>query len=512
MYEGERTLTKNIVVLKNTFYMFFRMFFVMFLTLFSTRLLLKTLGFEGYGIYDLIFGVVILFNILSGSMATTLQRFYNISHEDSHKKSSIYSVSLQIFSLIGLLILGFGFSLSSVVVSHLNIPIYRIDDAAVFFNLCIINLVFMVFRLPFIALLISNEKMGIYASVSIFDAVLKFLGVLLLSYLSVNVSNLVAYGYILSLATCIVTLTYIFICYMQLRMPKIQRKVERKYYKEILSFSGWTLFGSSAALFSQQGLAIVLNKFFGVLVNAANAIAQQVYTAVYQFVSSFQTAYSPYLMQTYAQGNFGKLKELIVFFTKFSVFLYLILALPLFTFTDFILELWLGNVPEYAVWFTRLTLLVVLFEVLSAPLWLTIQASGNIQNYQIIISAILMLNLPIAYLCFHVWQQPIFAFIAKIFTGILAYLFRVYNVHRLDCLDFNDYISGLIFKLVFLILIVSPIICFNMYKDDFDIYEVLLNTAYIEFTLVAGSLLLLINHNERKVIFNFMSKFLKRFK
>jgi O-antigen/teichoic acid export membrane protein len=484
----------------------------MFLTLFSTRLLLKELGFEGYGIYDLIFGVVVLFNILSGSMATTLQRFYNVSKNDHDKQSNIYSVSLQIFSLISLFILFAGFSLADIVVGYLNIPIYHINEAVIFFQLCIMNLVFMVVRLPFVALLISNEKMGVYASLSIFDAVLKFLGVLLLSFMSLKASSLVVYGFILSLITFIVTLGYVVICYLQLNMPKIQRKINKNYYKEILSFSGWTLFGSGAVIFSQQGLSIILNKFFGVLINSANAVAQQVYNAVYQFVNSFQTAYSPYLMKVYAEDDFEKLKKLIIFFTKFSVFLYLILALPLFTFTGFILEFWLGGVPEYAVWFTRLTLLVVLFEVLSAPLWLTIQASGNIQNYQIIISLILILNLPITYLCFHVWQQPIFAFIAKILTGILAYLFRVYSVRCLSCLDFNDYIAGLLFKLVLLMIILSPIIYFNVYQDNLDIYMVLLNTMYIELALIVGSLLLLINHNERKVIFNFMSKFLKRFK
>lgn len=505
-------MSNKITVIKNTVYMFLRMFFVMFLTLFSTRLLLKELGFEGYGIYDLIFGVVVLFNILSGSMATTLQRFYNVSKNDHDKQSNIYSVSLQIFSLISLFILFAGFSLADIVVGYLNIPIYHINEAVIFFQLCIMNLVFMVVRLPFVALLISNEKMGVYASLSIFDAVLKFLGVLLLSFMSLKASSLVVYGFILSLITFIVTLGYVIICYLQLNMPRIQRKINKNNYKEILSFSGWTLFGSGAVIFSQQGLSIILNKFFGVLINSANAVAQQVYNAVYQFVNSFQTAYSPYLMKVYAEGDFEKLKKLIIFFTKFSVFLYLILALPLFTFAGFILEFWLGGVPEYAVWFTRLTLLVVLFEVLSAPLWLTIQASGNIQNYQIIISLILILNLPITYLCFYVWQQPIFAFIAKILTGILAYLFRVYNVRCLSCLDFNDYIAGLLFKLVLLMIILSPIICFNMYQDNLDIYMVLLNTMYIELALIVGSLLLLINHNERKVIFNFMSKFLKRFK
>nr|EKV2635003.1 hypothetical protein [Acinetobacter baumannii] len=254
------------------------------------------------------------------------------------------------------------------------------------------------------------------------------------------------------------TLVYVLMCYMQLNMPKLQKRVEKKYYKEILSFSGWTLFGSSAALFSQQGLSITLNKFFGVLVNAANAVAQQIYTAVYQFVSSFQTAYSPYLMKTYAQEDFDKLKKLIVFFSKFSIFLYLLVAVPLFTFSDQILQLWLGRVPEHAVLFTRLTLVVILFEVLSAPLWLTVQASGNIRRYQMVISCILTLNLPIAYMSFMVWKQPMLAFIAKTLTAILAYIYRVHNVHSLKCLNLLEYFKQLILRICLLLIVMTPIV------------------------------------------------------
>ncbi len=490
--------------------MFFRMFFVMFLTLFSTRLLLKTLGLEGYGIYDLIFGIVILFNIFSGSMATTLQRFYNISQGDSSQQSNIYSVSLYIFVIVGFLILLFGFSSANIIVNKLNIPIYSTNEAVIFFQLCVLNLVFLIFRLPFIALIISNEKMGVYASISIFDAILKLLGVLFLSLLSLNISKIVFYGYILNIVTFIITLSYVFVCYLQLNMPKIKREINKKSYKEILSFSGWTLFGSSAALFSQQGLSITLNAFFGVLINAANAVAQQIYIAVYQFVNSFQTAYTPYLMKTYAEGNYEKLKKLIVFFSKFSVFLYLLIAIPLFAFAEPILKLWLGSVPEHAILFTRLTLLVVLFEVLSAPLWLTIQASGNIQRYQVIISFILILNLPIAYMCFMVWKQPIYAFVAKIFTAILAYIYRMYSVRSLKCLNYKEYTIALIFPLFILLLVMSPVIYYYMYHNILSFPIALLNVFCVILSVIVGAFFLLLDRNEHKIIFNFVAKFFKK--
>ncbi|QTD60215.1 hypothetical protein J4G44_02835 [Acinetobacter towneri] len=490
--------------------MFLRMFFVMFLTLFSTRLLLKTLGFEGYGIYDLIFGVVVLFSILSGSMATTLQRFYNVSQGDPYKQSSIYSVSLQVFSIVGLLILIFGFTFSNNIVGCLNIPIYQTYDAVVFFRLCVANLVFMIFRLPFIALLISNEKMGVYASISVFDATIKFLGVMLLGILSLNISNLIIYGCILSFISLIVTLIYIMMCYFKLDMPKLRRKVPKLYYREIFSFSGWTLFGSSATVVSQQGLSITLNIFFGVLINAANAVAQQIYTAVYQFVSSFQTAYSPYLMRTYTQQDFEKLKQLIIFFSKFSVFLYLLLAVPLFAYADAILKIWLENVPDYAVSFTRLTLIIVLFEVLSAPLWLTVQASGNIKRYQVFISIILIMNLPIAYLCFMVWEQPILAFVAKIFTSVLAYIYRIYSVSCLGCLNIKKYTLGLVCKLFLLLLVMSPVVSIFMDYQNQSILDAVLSILVIISVFIIISFFILIEKSEYKkiydIIFNFFGK------
>jgi O-antigen/teichoic acid export membrane protein len=295
-------------------------------------------------------------------------------------------------------------------------------------------------------------------------------------------------------------------------MPKLQGKINKNYYKEILSFSGWTLFGSSASLFSQQGLSITLNNFFGVLLNAANGVAQQIYTAVYQFVNSFQTAYSPYLMKTYAQEDYESVKKLIVFFSKLSIFLYLLVALPVFTFADFILQLWLVNVPEHAVMFTRLTLVIVFFEVLSAPLWLTVQASGNIKHYQIVISFILILNLPIAYFCFIVWQQPIFAFFAKIFTAILAYIYRVCSVRSLSCLNFKEYTRALVFRVFLLLLLIAPIIWNYINLKGQNVLGIALNVLVINSLLILCSVFVLLNRSEQKKFLNIIYSFLSRLK
>lgn len=502
---------KEIKVIKNTLFMFLRMFFVMFLTLYSTRLLLKILGFENYGIYDLIFGIVLLFNILTGSIATSLQRFYNVTQGDSFKQSYIYSVSLQIFVIVSLLVLGLGLFSAESIVYSLHIPQNKIYISVFFFKLCVLNLFFMILRLPYIALLISNEKMGLYALVSVIEAILKFIGIYVLTFWSGANDLLSIYGLILNIVTLVVTVLFVLACFIKIDMPNFYIKNDKQYYKDVLLFSGWSLFGGSAVLLSQQGLSILLNKFFGVLINASNAITQQVYSAVYQFVNSFQTAYSPYLMKTYADGDFEKLKKLIILFSKFSIFLYLLIAIPLFTFTEQILRIWLHDIPLHTVIFVRLTIVVVLLEVMSGPLWLTIQASGIIHRYQVVVSLIMILNLPIAYFCFIYLNNPVLAFVVKIFTALLAYVYRMYKVRDLNCLNLKNYSKAIIFRMVLLIFILSPLIYYLSLKD-LNIFEIFLNIAAVMCFLIIMSYLLLVDKVEHQKMRALASKYLKRVK
>ncbi|MNP46610.1 hypothetical protein D3C76_1406200 [compost metagenome] len=166
--------------------------------------------------------------------------------------------------------------------------------------------------------------------------------------------------------------------------------------------------------------------------------------------------------------------------------------------------------PEYAVLFTRLTLVVVLFEVLSAPLWLIVQASGDIRRYQMIISCILILNLPIAYMSFMVWKQPMLAFIAKILTAVLAYIYRVYSVRSLKCLNLLEYFKQLVLRICLLLVIMTPIVWVYMSYKSLSIVEIILNILLIIFLLSLVAFPVLLNRNEHKIIFIFVSKVLRK--
>ncbi|EXB50159.1 hypothetical protein I5549_14835 [Acinetobacter baumannii] len=506
-------MKKEVVVVKNTIFMFLRMFFVMFLTLFSTRLLLEELGLEKYGIYDLVFGVVLLFNILGGALATALQRFYNISYNNKDKLSIIYSVSLKLFFIVSFLVLTLGLIFSSAIVGALNIPTYSLIETEFFFRLCTLNLVFIILRLPFTALILSNEKMGLYSILSILDTIFKFLSVLLLTYLHFSESKLIDFGYLIDFFSFFITVLYVVVCYSKLDMPSLKWDNGKTTYKEILSFSGWTLFGSAASLYSQQGLSILINKFFSVIVNAANAVSQQVYTAVYQFVSSFQTAFTPYLMKNYIEGDKEKISKILIFFSRLSVFLYLLIAVPLFIFSKQIIVLWLGQEPQYAVIFVRLTLIIVFFEVLSAPLWITIQASGKIEKYQIIISGILIANLPLAYLFFLIWNNPIWAFLAKILTGFFAYIYRLYMMVEIIELSYKKYIYSVVFKVLLLLGCMTPVFWYFMSKAmEMSILILFSKIVFIVLFFSILSYLLLIGKDEKKEINIIILNFINRIK
>ncbi|MGQ1343295.1 hypothetical protein ACT4X4_15780 [Acinetobacter baumannii] len=501
-------MKKEIVVIKNTFYMFIRMFFVMFLTLLSTRFLLKILGLETYGIYDLIFGVVLLFNVFSGSLTTALQRFYNISIDSIVELEQVYSVSIHIFLIIGLLILILGGLVSVPAVNNLNLPLGSVNLASQFFYLCVINLFFMILRMPFIAFLISNEKMGIYSIISVFETILKFIGILVLGVNAKFFDNaLIVYGYILNTVTILITLAYIVINYTVLEMPKFKFVVEGKYYKSILGFSTWTFLGSSSVLISQQGLSILLNKFFSVTLNAVNSISQQVYTAIYQFVNSFQVAYSPFLMKTYAQGDIFKVRKLIILFSKITFIIYFAVAFPLFIFMEPILKLWLGYVPDYALIFTKLVIFLIFFEVFSAPLWTVIQASGEIQTYQIIISILFILNLPLAYISFRLISCPEVFLYTKIIINVLVYLYRLSVVKSLTHLSLSTYFKLFLNKIFYIFLSFVPLVLlYNFLSLQINLYSLIFYFILYLINLALSVFFLLLSLDERKII---LHRFLK---
>lgn len=421
----------NKKIAKNTLYMYFRMFLVMGVTLFTSRVVLQQLGVDDYGIYSVLGGLVTLFTFLNQAMATSTQRFitYELGKGDGNV-SSVFTacMKIHIWMAAGIVLLAETVGLWFVN-AKMSFPPESMTAVNWTYQLSILNCVFGVFKIPYNALVLAHEKMSFYAYNSIIEVLLK-LAVVFLLVLAPS-DKLVVYMALLASISLLMTIWYMVFCKRQFPTVKFIELKDKKYYREILSFSGWATFGSFANVGFQQGIAVIINIYYGIAVNAAIGIATQVNAAISQFVGGFQAALNPQLIKSEAANDSQRQTSLILASSKFSFFIMLLVAFPLLCNLGYLLDIWLTNYPEKTQTITSLIVLGALLETLSGPLWVTIFATGKIRSYQIIVSLVLLLNLPIAVilgeLCMPVWM----IFATRILLFYLALCVRLWFLKRL---------------------------------------------------------------------------------
>lgn len=403
---------KNKRIAKNTMYMYIRMGVTMLVSLYTSRVILQNLGVSDYGIYNIVGSVIAAFAFISGPLGTATQRFYNyeLGKGNTKQVNVVFNMSLIIYIILSLFlfiiieIAGIWF-----IHNKMELPIDRMEAAVFAFHMSVIAFIFSLIKLPFDALVVANERMSFYAWISILDVALKLINAFSLVYLTFDKlelysTNLLAITIIGLLFTALYSLRKF--KYIGFRKPK--QIWDRPTFNALFSFSGWSLFGSVASMTATQGLNILLNVFYGVIVNAAMGIANQVNNAISQFVSNFQVAFRPQIVKYYAAGQIEELQLLINRTARLSFMLLFGLMCPLWFNMQYILEIWLGagHVPEYAAIFSILMTVYALFETLSAPMWMTVQATGNIKKYQIVISTIIFMNIVLSYVFLKMGFKP----------------------------------------------------------------------------------------------------------
>ena len=501
---SEQTNTKRIA--KNTLMLYFRQILIMIVSLYTVRVVLNTLGAEDYGIYNVVAGVVILFSFVNNAMATSTQRFlnFNLGKEDTEKTQQTYSASLLIHIGIALIFVILAETVGLWFVNtKLNIPQERHSAAMWCYQFSIITTVFNILRVPYNAVIIAYEKMSFFAWVSIVEAVLKLLVVYLLIISPLD--KLVAYVILLTLVSIIILFCYKIYCNKKFVTAHYKKVTDYSLVKEILGFSGWSLFGATANVANNQGTNIVLNMFTNVTVNAAMGIANQVNNAVYSFVSNFQTAFKPQLVKSYAAGEKEEFNNLIIRSAKFSFFLLWFIVLPLTLNLDFVLQIWLKTVPEYSIGFVKLILLYSLFESINGPLWLAVQATGKIKKYQIIVSCLIFSNLPLSIIAFSLGANPYWVLLIRIILECFITMFRLLYLNKTQKFSVISYVKNVMIP-VLIVMIVSFIItsllssCFSGIVFFFGscVISVIVNMLLV---CLVG-----INKNERKIIVNFFKR------
>lgn len=442
-------------IVKNSVFMAIRMVFVLGITFYTTRIILDVLGVEDYGVYNVVCGFVSMFAFLNTSMSNGIQRYYNVELEKNgiDGANKVFNNALVIQALIAFLIVilteSFGLWYLH---NKMVIPADRILAAEWIFQCSIASFLFLILQAPFVASVMAHEKMDYYAIVSIIDAVLKLIIVYGVSH--VGGDKLIVYGMLLVLVNVIDFLFYWVYCRVSFGEIRIKRAFNKAMFGSMLGFSGWNIFGSLSSVMKEQGINLVLNLFFGPVVNAARGIAQQINGGLQSFVSNITTPVRPQVIKSYARGDYDRTMKLIYSVSKLSCCFLYICALPVALEIDYILKLWLGSsIPAYTNLFVILIIAISFVNNLNSAVSAIIHASGKMMVYQTVSSSIAMLSIPFAYLGLRYGFPPEFAIIMVLFWTSLAQVASLIILKTVIQYSVKEYIKKVLVPLFLLALL-----------------------------------------------------------
>lgn len=382
----------------NTLVLYVRMLFLMAISFFTSRVILQVLGVEDFGVYNAVGGFVALFAVLSQSLSSAASRFltFELGRGDEEKLARVFSTTLMIHFALALVtggvaeVVGVWF-----VNAKMVIPPERLAAANWVFQFSVLSFCVSLVTVPHNAAIIAHERMTAFAYISIFEGVAK----LAICYLIMasDHDRLVVYALLMLIVQAICRGLFYVYCRRHFAECRLRMVYDRGLIREIAAFAGWNMVGSSAAILRNQGGNVLLNLFFGPVVNAARALANQVLHAVNTFVENFVMALRPQITKSYASGDRDYMMTLIFQGSRLSFYMLLFICLPILLNTDYLLHLWLTTVPDHSTLFVQLTLVFMMIESLSSPLITAQMATGRIRNYQLIVGGIQLLNLPVSY-------------------------------------------------------------------------------------------------------------------
>lgn len=418
-------------IAKNTLMLYFRMLIVIIIGLYTSRVVLSSLGIDDYGLYNVIGGVVSLFSFFRTSMEKCTQRFLNVEMaKNNGNLSSVFSNALIIHIVLAIIV----FFLAEVIGlwflnNYIQIPVGREFAANIVYQTVIAGLIITIITIPYSACIIANEKMNVFALISIIDCILN-LGVSFVISKSNNYDRLILYSILIFIIRFVNLFFYIIYCRARFLETHCGLKYDKTIGKDLLSYTSWTLVGHFMILGSNNGNSILVNMFHGVSANAAMAVANQVNGHVLNLTGSFQTAFNPQITKSYASKDYSYLQSLITTTSKFSYFLLFAIALPLFLNIDFILNLWLEVVPAETDIFCILMLSSGILQATTSPLNFSIMATGNIKQYQIITGLVYMTDLIFLYLLFSLGFPAPTAMWVKLSIMVIVCLVRFIYTHK----------------------------------------------------------------------------------
>ena len=501
------------LIAKNTVFLYLRSILVMFIGIYTSRIVLQILGIDDYGIYNVIGGFVAMFSILSTSLVNASQRF--ISYEMGKELPNlrrVFCVTVSIHILLALVVL-VAFETIGIwfLNTKLNISPDRINAANWVFQCSVITFCINLISVPYNASIIAHEKMSAFAYISIFEAISKLGIVYLLKIFCLD--KLILYSVLMLLIAGSLRFVYGIYCSRNFEECHFRFMFDKPLIREMLSFTGWNFIGSTAGILCTHGINILINIFFGVVLNAARGVADQVSNAINSFVNNFMVAVNPQITKSYASGDFIYMNKLMARGSKYATLLYWLIALTFFVDTENILTIWLVDVPAYAPVFLRLTIIYSIFQALSNTLYIGMLATGNIKKYQIVMGSLYIGSFILCYFFFTIGLGPSFGYISTIITVFIGMFVRLKLLAKIIS-DFSikDYLNETVVK-TFIVIFASTGFLFlckfvlpfgNKYSELF----VMLFLSVI--TVIVLSLLIALDNSEKLLLLGKIKKILKR--
>lgn len=506
-----KSSVNNKRIAKNTIYLYLRMLLVMGVSLYTVRAILDILGVVDYGIYNVVGGVVTMFAFMNKTLSTSSQRYFSVAlaKDDNEDLKRVFSLNLTVFLLLGLIVfvlletVGLWF-----VNNKMTIPDDRMFAANIVYQLSIISMLFHIVMIPYMAMVIAHEKMNVFAIIGVAEALMKVVIVFLLVISPID--KLIFYGILMLLMTLGNLSWYVIYCLKHYPESHFRWYWNKKEAFELLGFSGWHFLGTFTTTCRSQGINILLNMFFNPAVNAARAIAYQVYGAVYQFVTNFFTAVKPQIYKSYASEQFEDLYKLINRSTLICTGLLSMLVFPLMANTEMVLGWWLKEVPSYAVVFTQLVLLNGLVDAINLPLTASALATGKIRKYEITLCSINLLNIPISYVVLKFGAEPYMAMVISIILSCVSIVARAFILRGMIQLRLRSYFV-LVTKIMLITTVMLVAVIWGL-RGVINSFGALILFSVIIIMMNTLLYAIIIGKDDRQFIISFIKSKLPKFK
>jgi len=498
----------NRKILSNTVALYFRLLITLFVSLFTTRIVLKNLGIEDYGLYGTVGSLIALIAFLQNALTGATNRFFNIEmiSRDLPNIRKLFHTSFAIHLGIAITICLFLEILGKFLLKYyIHIPNEKFAIANDVFNLSVVSLFIIIVTIPFEALLIAKENFKAYAFISIFESLTKLVIAYLLILTSEN--RLIYYASALLVSTVLSRLIYISITKNLYKEVSLTAGIDKNFLKQISSFIGWDLYGNFAVILRDHGTTLIMNNFFGLLMVASMQIGNQIMAAVGSFANNISLAIKPQMMQSYAVNDSYRMNKLINYSSSFSYYLLLILCVPVIVNIDYILKLWLSTPPKYAKVITIFILCNFMITVIFNPLISLIHATGNIKSISLITGSIILLTLPIIYLTFKAGYPYYWAYIILIMVNILVSLANLLiAAKQVNTFNIYNFLSAVVLKLVTVTLVVGSVLYpfIYVFKANNFLEFVLLSFGQV-IIILSFIYILGITKSEKKILISYFN-------